>query len=440
MAQKHIGSGWKWWMVLLLVLVMNVGGLAFGQATTEWISVSYDTLSSAYHSNHPGITSDGRYVSFGSDARDIIVGDNNNYSDVFVYDRELDEFELVSVSSGGTQGNGVSFTNRISPDGRYVVFVSNATNLVAGDTNSMWDIFVHDRETGNTERVSVSTAVTQANSHCWYPWISEGGRYVVFESYASNLVAGDTNGYSDVFLRDRELNTTTRISVSADGTQGNGNSCGAVISADGDYVSFTSGSSNLIDCDTNGVADVFVVQLSTGTVRRISVPSGGCSEANGASDIFARMSMNSRYVTFISSATNLVPDDTNGHADIFVHDLVSGYTERVSVASDGTQANETSYHPSVSLDGRFVVFGSAATNLVPNDTNGYVDVFLRDRLEGTTIRISEADDGTQGNNHSNTTFMAQGVPYAAYVSLASTIVFGDTNGRRDIFLYGPFDE
>jgi Tol biopolymer transport system component len=226
----------------------------------------------------------------------------------------------VSVASNGAQGNRQSTAPSISADGRYVAFASLASNLVSGDTNNEPDIFVHDRETGQTNRVSVASDGTQGNGGSYMPSISADGRYAAFKSSASNLVPGDTNGYEDIFVHDRETAQTERVSVASDGTQGNHWSSYLVISADG------------------------------------------------------------RYVAFASLASNLVSGDTNNELDIFVHDRETSQTKRVSVASDGAQADGGSwYNPSISADGRYVAFGSVASNLVPGDTNGMQDVFVHDR-------------------------------------------------------------
>ncbi len=194
-------------------------------------------------SRDPAISSDGRYVAFGSDASNLVSGDTNAARDVFVRDRKLGTTRRVSVSSTETQGNSVSFgLPAISSDGRYVAFGSDASNLVPGDTNRSADVFVRDRKLGTTRRVSVSSTETQGNSPVSFgpPAISSAGRYVAFGSDASNLVSGDTNGSADVFVRDRKLGTTRRVSVSSTGAQGDSGSFGPVISSRGRYVSFSS--------------------------------------------------------------------------------------------------------------------------------------------------------------------------------------------------------
>ena len=234
-------------------------------------------------------------------------------------------------------------------------------------------------------RLSVSRSEfvsNQADGESSSPAISADGRFVAFVSFATNLVPGDSNGRGDVFVRDRLTQTTERVSVDSAGTEGNSGSDGPSISANGRFVVFWSDATNLVRGDTNGVADVFVRDRLTRTTERVSVDSAG-NEGNGASGLHSHseysISADGRFVAFVSSATNLVPGDTNGAADVFVHDRLTRTTERVSVDSAGNEANSSSFDPVISADGRFVAFSSAATNLVPGDTNEQPDVFVRDR-------------------------------------------------------------
>ncbi len=362
--------------------------------------------------------------------------------------------QRVSLDSFEAQANGDSGVAAISADGRFVVFNSSASNLVPGDTNGVFDIFFRDRPAGITERVSVpndadqGTLGTQATGgNSLSPAVSADGRFVAFLSAAANLVVGDSNGLSDAFVRDRQLGTTERVSVpnNADqgalGTQANGDSFGLAISGDARFVAFESNASNLVLGDTNGLRDVFLRDRQTGSTTRVNVPNDADqgalgTEATGDDSFDPAISPDGRFVAIHSAATNLVLADTNGFSDIFVRDRQTGATERVSVDSAEAQASDDSSHsPAISADGRFVAFVSGASNLVPIDTNGVWDVFVRDRFFGTTERVSEDSGGAQatGDFSFDPAISADGrfVPFA---SGATNLVAGDTNGIRDVFM------
>jgi len=415
--------------------------------TTTLVSLASDGSQGNDKSSYPTISADGRYVAFASIASNLVSGDTNNFcwngsggydancSDIFVHDRQTGSTARVSLASDGSQGNESSGGPSISADGRYVAFSSTASNLVSGDTNGDVDIFVHDRQTGVTKRVSLASDGSQGNSGSFAPsTISADGRYVAFYSGASNLVSGDTNGYSDVFVHDRQTGSTARVSLASDGSQGNDGSWSPSISADGRYVAFVSNASNLVSGDTNENWEVFVHDRQTGSTQRVSVASDG-SQGNSVSE-FPSISAYGRYVVFVSNASNLVSGDTNENWDVFVHDRQTDSTERVSVASDGSQGNNICYSPpTISADGRYVAFSSVASNLVSGDTNSTDDIFVRDRQNGSTERVSVASDGSQGNYWSSSPFISADGRYVAFYSDASNLVSGDTNETWDVFVH-----
>ena len=294
----------------------------------------------------------------------------------------LSNIELISVSSSGEQGNGPSRDSSISRNGRYVAFSSHADNLILGDTNLKQDIFMRDRATGETSRVSIASDGSQANNACNHPSVSGDGRYVAFWSHATNLVPGDTNNRSDIFVHDRTTGLTTRVSIAVDGTQANQNSEFPSISGDGRYIAFWSHATNLVPGDANTSPDVFIHNRATGGLIRASIASGG-TEGNNSSE-YPSLSDDGRHVTFTSYANNLVPGDTNGERDVFVHDSETGGTTRVNIASNGTQANIGSLLASISGDGNYVAFGSAATTLVAEGKQG---AYLHDRTTGQTVGV-----------------------------------------------------
>ena len=365
----------------VLAVLMAGGGTVASPGVTTRVSVDSAGNPGNGDSGYAAISADSRYTAFSSSASNLVPGDTNGSRDIFVHDSQTGSTTRASVDSAGNQANGPSAIPEISADGRYIVFCSDASNLVPGDTNSYWDVFVYDRQTGATTRVSVSSGGNQGTygGCCYFSGavISADGRYVAFESGASNMVPGDTNGIPDIFVRDRQTGVTERVSVDSAGNQGNGYSWWAAISADGRYVAFYSEASNLVPGDTNGAPDVFVRDRQTGTTTRVSVDSAG-NQANGSSAKPA-MSADGRYTGFSSSASNLVPGDTNAVPDIFVHDSQTGTTTRVSVDSAGNQANQSSEDPAISADGRYVAFSSSAWNLVPGDTAyGPKDIFVHD--------------------------------------------------------------
>jgi len=316
-------------------------------------------------------------VAFDSYADNLVSGDTNSTGDVFVHDRQTGQTARVSIASDGSQGTSSSESSSISADGRYVSFHTDADNLVSGDTNDSDDVFVHDRQTGTITRVSVASDGGQGDHNSWSASISGDGFFVAFVSDATNLVNGDTNSESDIFVHDRQTGETTLVSVASDGTQENSSSRYPSLSADGRYVVFDSGADNLVSGDTNSALDVFVHDRQTGETTRISVASDGSQGISSSS--YPSISADGRYVAFESWADNLVSGDTNGTGDVFVHDRLTGLTERVSLTSGGSQVNYNSWSPSITANGGFVAFASYAPNLVPDDTNNETDIFVHER-------------------------------------------------------------
>ncbi|MCW5775737.1 MAG: PD40 domain-containing protein [Phycisphaeraceae bacterium] len=376
---------------------------AMGQ--TSRVSVSSTYVQSNGSSAFPSVSADGRFVAFSSAATNLVEGDTNGLDDVFVHDRQTGKTTRVSISSTGAQGDGDSTHPAISADGRFVAFSSAASNLVEGDTNGVLDVFVHDRQSGATGRVSVSSSGSQGNGHSSSPSLSADGRFVAFFSFADNLVEGDWNWASDVFVHDRQAGTTERVSVSSSGNQGNGSSLVPSISPDGRFVAFSSDASNLVEGDWNWASDVFVHDRQAGTTERVSVSSSG-NQGNSFS-LLASISNEGRFVAFASMASNLVEGDTNGTWDVFVRDRQAGTTQRISVSSFGSEGNGESLLLSISDDGRFVAFSSEAANLVDGDTNDVQDVFVRDRQ--VTPQVSGHVRTSNGSGISGVSVQATGI-------------------------------
>lgn len=382
---------------------------------------------------------------------------------------------LISVALDGGPANGDSFsTPSVTPDGRYVAFQSNATNLVSGSSTGFSDIFVRDTCLGvptgctaTTIRVSVSSAGVLADGNSRRPSISATGRFVAFDSSATNLVPGDTNGtqgaltgLADVFVRDTCIGVSTgcspstvRASVATDNTESNGDSRRPSISADGRFVAFNSGATNLDSNDSNGFGDIFLRDTCQSapagcapSTRRISLANDG-SQGNGASGLQS-VSPDMRFAAFLSTASNFVSGDTNLNSDYFVRDTCLGAaagcapsTIRASIANDGSQANDLGdLEPSISAEGRFVAFTSHATNLVPADTNARADVFVRDTCAGatgctpSTFRASVSSDGSQANSGSEAPSTNSTGRLVAFSSLATNLIAGGTSSPKTIFV------
>ena len=385
------------------------------------------------------ITQDGRFVVFISSALNLVPGDTNIAWDVFVRDRLTGTTERVSVDSNGVQGNDNSglYGVAITPDGRFVAFESAASNLVPSDSNGR-EIFVRDRWSGTTERVAVDNLGNQANGMSEHPSISADGRFVAFDSPASNLVVGDTNGAGDVFVHDRQTGTTTRASVGPGGIEANGESLNPMLSANGMLVAFHSTASNLVAGDINGTWDVFVHDLAGGANERVSVATGG-AEGNGWS-WWPWISADGRFVGFTSQATNFAVGDTNNTRDVFLRDRQAGITTLISISFSGVPGNSGSQEVRLSSDGRFAAFMSGSTNLVLNGpTNVTGRIYVRDLWTGTTELVSLATAGMSSTTSSGAKPCISGDGrYVAFESMANDLVPGDTNGSLDVFLRDRF--
>ncbi len=325
----------------------------------------------------PAISADGRYVAFVSLANNLVIKETNGQQDIFVRDLLTNQTTRVSVNNAGIQSAVFgSDSPAISGDGRFVAFRSFAENLVANDTNGQGDIFVRDRLTNRTSRVSIGTTGIQGNAYCEHPDISSTGRYVVFASASDNLVLEDTNGVSDIFVRDRVTAQTLRVSVNSDGEESNNHSFSPTISADGRFIAFHYSASNLVVNDTNNAEDIFIHDRLTSQTTRVSENTTGL-EGNGDSR-YPVISADERYVVFQSGATNLIPKDLNGKFDIFVHDRVNGQTSRLAMSNVSTTPESAPFD--INADSRFVAFASEAVHLVVGDTNKVTDIFVRDRI------------------------------------------------------------
>lgn len=427
----------RWAPALLTCTALAVNSSA-QNCTPVRLSVDANGIEGDGPSTQPAITPDGRYVVFVSAATNLVPGDTNGVADVFVHDVATGLLERVSLGAGGVECDQACSYPAISADGRYVVFNTGSTTLVAGDTNNSLDVYVRDRVNGTNELVSSNAAGTPGNAASFGAAVSSDGRYVTFVSWADNLVPGDTNATRDVFLRDRQLGTIERVSVGTGGVEGDdmggSGSLLSFVTPDGRHVLFGSMASTLVAGDANGAMDAFVRDRVTGTTSLLVQAPGGGAPTNGAD--LASMTSDGRWVGFASAAPDLVPNDTNGTADAFVLDRSNGTIERVSLTDAGLESTGESWGPFVSLGGRFAVFSSASTDLVANDVNGRRDVFRRDRWAGTTERSVPGSSAAQPQADVYAASITAAAEFAAVAYAGDDFAFGDTNLVSDVFLAG----
>lgn len=349
--------------------------------TTERVNASNFGALPNGHSDRPAISEDGGYLSFMSMANNLVPMDDNGDPDIFVRDVANDETHRVNLDNKGRQSSKPCGQPAQSPDGLYVAFVSDASELalrksVPSERDQRVEVYLRELTSARTYLVTELPTGAPANGDSSMPSLSRGAKLIAYASVASNLVPGDTNGRQDVFLYDFTTKKTVLVSQGLDGKPANGPATSPMVAVDGSAVVFASAASNLVPNDTNGSLDIFRYEVKTKTLTRVNTAADG-AEADDFSDL-PGISPDGQYVCFRSAATNLVPGDSNQTYDIFVKELKTGKVQRVSLDRDGKEANGFSTLSCISAGGKRVVFVSDATNLVPNDKNGTFDVFLRE--------------------------------------------------------------
>lgn len=380
-------------------------------------------------SGDSSISDDGRFVVFTSDAENLVDNDTNGATDIFLRDRELGITKRINVSANGVQAATYGGSDpRISSDGRYITFLTYAKDLVDGYNTNSYRIYRYDR-TNNSLDVIAEPGTSFSN----HAEMSGDGRYIVFSSNKSTFVANDTNGFTDVFVKDLILDSIERISVTSSGNQGSNISLNGSISDDGRYIAFESNAA-LVAADTNGNKDIYLHDRVDSSTIRIS----GGSGANESNDISENpiMSGDGRFIVFESEASNLVEGDTNNAQDIFVYNRVTGNTERVSITSHGSQTGLNaghSYAPSITTDGNIIAFQSTANDLTEDTPIYGTFLYTHDRTNGVTKLVSTSSDWSEIGSGTDPHISSYG-HFVTYVSSSSNLVIGDTNGKQDVFI------
>lgn len=423
-------------VVAVLLLIAGFPELAAQQV--KLVSKAADPmvhgLQGSGASDYCDLSGAGRYLVYGSLASNLVDADTNGVEDIFVLDRDTGQVSRVSVDSSGNQGNRASRRPRISTNGRYVVFESEATNLVAGDGNGVADIFRHDRQTGETIRVSLfDNGAEEGPSASSWPDVSADGDRVAFVT-DSDLVGDDSNGVADAYVRLVSSDQTTRVSTDPAFADPDFPTYKVVISGDGEWVAFESQANNIVPGDTGGQIDIFHRNIASGLTTRV-LALGGAS-ADGHADI-EDISTDGQVVLFQSHASNYVANDSNGLSDVFVFDAGSASVELVSVNALGETGSSSSQYTRISGAGRYVVFGSGADDLVSPDVNSSWDVFVRDRVGLTLERISESSAGVADSGTSDRPCISASGGIIGFMSAADELVAGDINRVQDVFLHDP---
>ncbi|MFJ4186498.1 TolB family protein [Kitasatospora sp. NPDC089509] len=442
---------------------------------TERVSVGLGGAQPDGASQAGGVSADGRYAVFTSQATNLVPGDTNGKSDVFVRDLRTGGIERVDTGPDGAQADGDALSAAISGNGRYVTFSSYATNLVPGAALGFEDVYVHDRWTGETTLVSVGEEPGQSQQGKFsdHPTISRDGRYIAFQSNRSDLAPGTVTWQgANIYVHDLRTGENRLVSIGADGKEANGSSASPVISADGGSVAFVSKASNIIGADRPGA-------LAPEAARRLTAESGQDSDerfglgtpagspAGADHPQLLKPHLYPIYVRDLRSEETVLgtPDGQGGwrggdspslspdgrylvfstwvqhgdgwadrHFEVYARDLEAGTETLVSVGLPGTKTTRDSFNGRMTADDRWVYFESSAGNLVPGDTKTVSDVFRRDLWTGRTERISLAPDGSESAGAAYDPYVDARGTTVVFTSEDGTLVPGDTNKVSDVFL------
>jgi hypothetical protein len=399
-------------------------------ASTQQASVAIGGGEPNDSSDSVSTSADGRLVAFESDASDLVAGDDEGFSDVFVYDRDAGTTERISQAANGDGGNNSSDSPQISDDGRYVVFESSATNLGPTDSNSRTDVYIYDRQTSTMELVSVATNGDQGADMSRNPTVSADGNLIAFTSESDFVNGGDTST-DQVWLRNRSAGTTSLVSKASNGDPGNLDSAHQpLITGNGQFIVYPSAASNIVTPDTNGRDSVMVYDVAGDSTIIASRNANGDQADFGGRQ--SAISEDGRYVSFTSAATNLVTGGVN-QTNVYLKDLQTGAVTWISQSNGGGMANAESYDPRISGDGRFVVFYGDATDFIAGDTGTECTVWVYDHLATALAKASVASDGGNIDAFADYPNISRDGSVIGFNSQATNLISGFTPpGNNDI--------
>ncbi|MCB0221706.1 MAG: hypothetical protein KDH09_18560 [Chrysiogenetes bacterium] len=336
---------------------------------------------------------DGRYSAFASDSDNFVQGDENSSSDIFFFDKEKGKAEAISVNDTGELGNGASTNGVMSSCARYLAYESDATNLVPGDTNGVTDIYFRDRHTNHTKRISITEKGVEPNAPSLQPSISGCGAFVAFTSAATTLSSADTHGVTQIYIKDQAFGGLRLVSL-FNGKPGEYASADPALSPNADEIAFQTSIKNLEADTRESTMQLVLTDLKTGEIVLVSrTPQNKPANGNSGEPAISR---GGRYVVFSSDATDMTDtQNTHGGAEVFLYDRETSTVTQVSTTTIGRAPDGPSMHPSISDNGRYVAFESAATNLVPGDTNRSNDMFVLDRESSLIERTTVDADGNE---------------------------------------------
>jgi Tol biopolymer transport system component len=424
-------------LVSLAVPARSASAVALEESPTL-ASASGDGVKGNAGGSFPDLAASGTAIAFLSTSTNLDPGDTDAVTDVYVKELRSGDLVLASTSDSGAKANALSTSPAMSGDGGFVAFLSNATNLDPGDTDTTSDVYVKDIATGDVVLASTSFAGVKGDENSFDPDLSGGGERVAFLSFATNFDPLALDGPADLYVKDLATGDLFLASTSSAGVDGGGVIFGPPsISRSGEYVAFITSATNLDPQDTDFRTDVYVKRISDGTLFLASTSPSGTKGLGSSAD--ATVSGRGTTVAFSSLSHNLLPDDTDTVEDVYVKDILTGDLQLASTSDDGVKGNSASFNPQISGNGRWVAFTSSATNLDPGDTDPDIDIYLKDLVTGNLVLVSTSGDGSKGNGRSfQPSISGRGV-FVAFQSEATNLHPDDGDADLDVYVKDPTD-